>query len=160
MFEFLKTLSFNRGTNIGFIIFGVFLAPYWFIFQFANDIYKSSNLTQTIILSLCIGVPVCLLNFIINSVGGLYNEKEVTEEQKVNQYFKLMGYSSIFGGISFYAPCIFKFFSLPQTQRQAIFFIIGIHIGYITTTIIYASLSNRKAKKAEKNLSNSNVKTK
>jgi len=71
-----------------------------------------------------------------------------------------MGHSCIFGGVSFYAPCIFKFFSLCQTQRQAIFLIIGIHMGYITTTIIYASLNNRKEKMAKKDLSKSNAMTK
>ena len=127
-----------------------FLAPYWFIFQFANDIYKANDLIETIILSICIGVPVSILNFFFNYLSAFFSKKQETEKEKETDLFKLMGISCALVGISFYVPSVLSFFNLTETQHQAILSIIGFHIGYISMISFFAIKNNNKLRNQEK----------
>lgn len=150
MFEFFKSLSFNQGTNIGLIIFGIFLAPYWYIFQFANDIYKTNDFIERIILSICIGVPVSILNFFVNYLSAFFMKKQETEKEKETKIFKLMGISCAVVGISFYVPSVLSFFNLSETQHQGILSIISFHLGYIVMIAFFTIKNNNKLRNQEK----------
>ena len=110
--ELITKLSFNKGTNLVFIIFGTLIAPFWFLFQFANNIYNNSDILHLLILSVAIGMPVCLISFTFEILSDL-KIKENQSLLKDNDYiFSLIGKSCIIPGFSFYIPCAFKFFNL------------------------------------------------
>lgn len=158
MFEFLAKLSFNRAVNIGYIIFGNLLAPYWFLFQFAADIYKSNNVAQLLILSLAIGVPICLINFVflLSSPKKIDTENKAEVQDKVDRIFSLLGVSSILIGIAFYLPCIVKFFESSLNQAEAISLVIIMNAGFIIKDIWdWIDYNREKRKEVKKNIKDS-----
>ena len=149
MFEFISKLSFSRGTSIALIIFGTIVAPYWFLFQFAQDIYKSNSLVQLLILSFAIGAPTAMIHYIMNF--QLFSPEEFkTDDHKVKFYFSLLGGASILSGVIFYVPCMIKFLE-ETTQRDAIWAIIGLNGLFLLFSIVAQIIARNWERKDEKN---------
>ena len=104
-------------------------------FQFDNDLYKSSESIQTIILSLCIGIPICLFQFLFSLIPFRKFNTDPTEKGKVDFYFKLMGLVGIFCGAIFYIPSILKYFYKVDLQK-AIEIVISGNAGVTSALIL------------------------
>lgn len=147
MFEFLSKLSFSRGTTIMIVVFGMVISPYWFLFQFAQEIYKSNDTIQTIILSLCIGIPVCVWTFVLNLISSIEDFTSDDESTRTDSFFKGVAISCGLAGISFYLPCAAKYFDPSINQRSAISLVMAGHAGYIGSTLFSIYKSNKKKKR-------------
>jgi hypothetical protein len=151
MFDFLSKLSFNRGTRVGFIIFGILIAPYWFLFQFYPNIYEKNELVKLILLSISIGAPIALFDFSFLLVEYATKNKhnpDQPEAEKVDAMFNLIGGACLFTAITLYVPCVVSFFEEHLNPKHAIYFSISLQLGLLTSSIFDTIDHNRKRKKA------------
>lgn len=126
MFEFLSRLSFNKGTNIAFIIFGLIVAPFWFLFQFVPNIYTSNDLVTLLLLSICSILPIAIIEYLI-FYSFVSLEKYESDAIRDAHRFSTIGLVCLWCGLVFYIPSAGKFFFRTITQQDAIISIIWVH---------------------------------
>ena len=105
----LKTISYQRLTKIGFILFGTILAPFMFIFEFARHIFDQNSIIPLLFISACVGLPVALVIFVLRVLDDAGLDPDDPKE-KLTTRFGQMATSSLASGVSFYLPCCIKFF--------------------------------------------------
>jgi hypothetical protein len=64
-----------RVVTVFILSFTILIAPFWFIYQFAPIIYKNNSLIQLLLLSISIGFPLLLLNFLAITLNIRYLKK-------------------------------------------------------------------------------------
>jgi len=134
MYEFFSKLSLSKAIKIGFIAFGLIIAPYWFIFQFAYYIYSKNDMFQNLLIALAIGMPVCIINYFLDLVSRMLldNEKSNTIDDKE---LTKVAYACCICGFIFYMPNIVQFFKGSVSQRNAIYWVLYGNIGLWFTPI-------------------------
>lgn len=136
MYDLISKISFNKGTKIFLILFGLLVSPYWFIFQFARDIYDNNDLPERILIALSIGTPITLIHFFLNYINFDKEYFQDTIEKKSETLFNTIVFSSVFCAMAFYVPCSLKYFNSSISQHNAIEIIIFVHLGSIVSHII------------------------
>lgn len=132
--EALKTLSYNRITKIGFILFGVVLAPFMFIFQFKGQIFQDNDFVHLLLISSCVGLPVALVLFILRVLDDAGIDPEDPKE-KLKTRFSQMATTAIMCGMGFYLSCCIKFLRPALDLRGAIGTMIPFFGGIIVLTV-------------------------
>ena len=111
MFEFISKLSLQRGLCIALMIFGLFLAPYFFIYEFARFAFTQYSFIQIVLLSFAISAPIALIHFAFHSVCILLmNNIIINVEYTIDKWFVVMAISSLTTGVAFYATSWFYYF--------------------------------------------------
>ena len=132
----IKSLSYNRLTKIGFVLFGVVLAPYMFIFQFSQHIFNDNSIIPLIFISVCVGLPVAIIIFVLR-VWDDIGIDPMDSKEKLATRFGQMATASLMSGVGFYLPCCIKFFQPQLDLRSAI----GYMIPFLGAIIINSFFS-------------------
>jgi len=167
MFEFLTKLSVNKGLQIGVMIFGNIIAPYWFLFQFFRPLVSDNNPIQQLIICLAIGIPVSLFGFFLELVRKTANpdsdfiahtdvdinknidvDKEKLADETSNKLmFSCLSGASMNTAAVLYMPCIIAFFVTLKPNTAIVSSILAYVVLFILVTIaVTNSLSERKKK--------------
>lgn len=128
MVEFFYKLSLSKAIKIGFIAFGLLIAPYWFIFQFAYYIYSNNDIIQNLLLALAIGMPVCIIHYFLDLVSRILSETEKSisiDDKELTE----VAFACCLCGFIFYMPNIIQFFKGEMSQRNAIFWVFFGNLG-------------------------------
>lgn len=156
----IKSLSYNRLTKIGFVLFGTILAPFMFIFQFASHVFKLNSFAPLVLISACVGLPVCLTIFVLRvwDDAGL---DSTDPKERLATRFEQMSTSSLFSGIGFYFVCCLKFLEPSLGLRDAVGYMIPFYGAIIIDSIISISRGGTKAlhERLLKHLENSSKNT-
>ena len=132
--EIISRLSINKAVKIGLVSFGLIIAPYWIIFVFANDVYLKNNVIQNLLLSLGIGIPVCIMNYGLDLIVKTLDEKNDTLNISDDDLSSLASCCGLCG-LSFYLPCIIQFFFGKISQHNAIIWIFSANAGFWASNI-------------------------
>lgn len=140
----LKALSYNRLTKIGFVMFGVLLAPYMFIFQFAQHIFNDNSIVPLLLISVCVGLPVALVLFVLRvwDDAGL---DPTDPKEKLATRFGQMSTASLMSGVGFYLPCCAKFFQPQLDLRSAVGFMIPFLGAIVVSSVTSIARGGTKA---------------
>jgi ABC-type glycerol-3-phosphate transport system permease component len=68
MWDLLSKLSLAKGATVAGVLIGNLIAPFWYLFQFYPNIFKSNDLGKLILISLAIAVPITCINVVIGLV--------------------------------------------------------------------------------------------
>ena len=136
MFELLSKLSFTRGLNILFILFGSVAGPFCFLYRYYYDLYSHNDLTKILFLSAAIGVPVCLIMSFLNALMiGIPKLKE--QDIKMEWELRIIGFTSGFCGFIFYSACFFDWIVLGGLKpRDGIELMLYTYAGAVSYSII------------------------
>jgi len=142
--EVLKSLSYNRITKIGLIIFGIVLAPFMFIFQFKEAVFRDNDFVKLLLISACIGLPVAIVLFVLRVLddGGIDPESQT---EKMTRRFSQMATTSVICGVGFYIPCCIKYFQPSLNLRDAIGLMIPFYGAIFVMTVLSISRGGTKA---------------
>jgi hypothetical protein len=149
MLVLIRKLSFLKGVNLLLIGFGTIVAPFWFLFQFYPGFVGSADFMKTLILSISIGTPVCLLMSVINW-WVLSKPSAIDNNILIELRFLLMGISSAYCGFAMYAPCVFKYLKPNLQPGEAITLACCVFAGgavFSIFTLIKRGISNFKNRK-------------
>ena len=155
-FDFLNKISFNRGSQIGLIIFGTIIGPFMFIFQFARPVFDNNGLIPLLLICLCVGLPICLLITALGIRDNLVLDPEEKDKLIDHRFSQMGSYSAIVGG-AFYLPCIIKYFYASLNQSEAIKCVAYFLLSFIFSSIMSISRNSTKKlhdaliKESEKN---------
>jgi hypothetical protein len=142
--EALKSLSYNRITKIGLILFGIVLAPFMFIFQFKESVFWDSDFVKLLLISTCFGLPAALILFILRVIDDAGLDPE-SQEEKMRRRFSQMASTSVICGVGFYIPCCIKFFQPALNLRDAIGLMIPFYGAILVMTVLSISRGGTKA---------------
>lgn len=133
--EFLNKVSFNRATQIGFILFGNLLAPAMFLFQYYKPVFMTNDFIHLVCICVCIGLPLLIITTGLTILDSIQLQPK-EEKNLVDYRFSQMGSCSLLIGFTFYIPCTIKYFRPTTTSEQAIIFLIAIYSGYLILSCI------------------------
>jgi hypothetical protein len=129
------------------LLITIVVAPVWYIFQFARDIFMQVEAIKLIIISLAISVPLLYLNTMIHmSLMGRYiskneSENEFNQRLLISPMFYLM--------MVLYIPCIVTYFD-PLTLRNAILFSISMQCSALAMELTDTTFKKRDIKALQK----------
>jgi hypothetical protein len=119
MFSYdLSKLPISRGFQILIIITGAILAPYQFIFQFANDVFNKTDTLKLLLLAGSIGIPALLLLSLL-IISAVEPRSTFSSFSNDNERFGIFTITAGTQMLIFIAPCCFSFL-LHLTQKEAI----------------------------------------
>jgi|JI7StandDraft_1071085.scaffolds.fasta_scaffold311331_1 hypothetical protein len=134
MYEFFSKLSLSKAIKIGFIAFGLIVAPNWFVFQFAYYIYSKNDIFQNLLIALAIGMPVCIIHYFLDLVSRRLFDDEKSSTIDDNELTKV-AYACCICGFVFYMPNIVQFFKGSMSQANAIWWVFSGNFGLWVTPI-------------------------
>src|SRR5580658_1642543 len=108
----LLKVPLGNGIAVVFLCLGLFIGPYWFIFQFCPELFRATDWIKLLLLCPGIGVPNILLHYYL--IGQLSTEEE-RQKQMLTQY----GFAGLASLCPLYLPCLVCFF-FHLTFRQAV----------------------------------------
>lgn len=141
MYELLTKLPFNRGLKITTIIAGIFIAPYWFLYNFCPLMITDIDFIPSVILTLAISLPPTYIHYITMLYG--YKLPKGKEIKILEFNLSLISFLYIFIGLIFYLPCILLFFQ-PISKNAAVYNIILMNsslTGGIIAMRVYKKIS-------------------
>lgn len=142
--EILSKIKFKRGVHFGLLIFGILIAPYMFLFQFARNVFDTKALVPLLLIAVSIGAPIALILvflFILDHLADDPPEKDKLMDLRISQ----MGSAGAITAVAFYLPCIAKYFAPSMSQKEAILSMISVLAAIIISSVM--SIANGSTKK-------------
>ena len=117
----LLKLPFGKTSDYILFLFGVIIAPYWFLFHFQKNFLVDYTIIDRLIFSIASGFPVAIISVIllIFFIGDLIDFAD-DYDVHLNKLISILGFAGIFTAIIFYLPVIVKFFWHPLEKQGAI----------------------------------------
>lgn len=113
----LKNVQVGKALPVTLSTFCLIISPFWFLFQFAHDIFISTELVKLLLLCLSIGFPVLIINLFTYLL--VLVDDQVTNEEKENNIYKGLTVASLLTFPVYYIPCAISFF-INLSQCSAI----------------------------------------
>lgn len=104
----ISNLTFPKGVFVATMIIALLIAPLFYIYEFDNKLFFSTDLIKLLLIAVMRAVIVLAINLVLTSMAFENSNKIRDEKRKEQRLISMYTTASIFSAGVFYAPFILK----------------------------------------------------